>query len=164
MTDPCSFKKIIIGTSGLGNLTLFTSPVGERLCQRKPADYPIAGDRNATGGVSDKGNLNFPATFVWEPNALITATDKALADDYWYAYKQNSSRIFWLQDENERLRTTEASTHSRTLVPDSTITLGGRSSAFYVFNTYLTPETPDFAPYQGGDLWLFKGWKFIEVV
>lgn len=160
----CPTRKITLGTSGFPNLLLDKVPAGEKLCNREPADYPNAGERNATGGIADKGNLNFKSTYLWEPSALITSADRALLGRYIAAYKQDSSRIFWLQDENEYLDSTEASFHPRTLVPDSTITLSGATLGYYVFNTYLKLETPQFVTFQGGDLWLLKGLKFIEAV
>ena len=163
-TDPCSLRKITIGTSGLPNLTLSATPSGEKLGNREPADYPNAGGRNATGGISDKGNLNFASTYLWEPSALLTGAEKALLGRYLATYKQDSSRIFWLQDENEYLDSLEASFHPRTLVTDSAISLNGSTLGFYVFNTYLKIETPQFITFQGGDYWLLKGLKFIEAV
>jgi hypothetical protein len=160
----CPTRKITLGTSGLPNLMLDKVPVGERLCDRAPADYPNAGERNATGGISDKGNLNFGATYEFEPTALLTGAEKALLGRYIAAYKTTSSTIFWLQDENEYLDSTEASGRPRTLVPDSTVSLGGATLGYYVFNTYLKIETPQFITFQGGDLWLLKGLKFIEAV
>ncbi len=160
----CPTRKITLGTSGFPNLILDKTAAGERLCDREPADYPNAGERNATGGISDKGNLNYPSTYLWLPSSLINGAEKALLGRYLAAYKQDSSRIFWLQDENEYLDSTEAVGRTRTLVPDSTVSLGGATLGYYVFNTYLKIESPNFAIFQGGDLWLLKGLAFIEAV
>jgi len=160
----CPTRKITLGTSGFPNLVLDKVPSGDRLCNREPADYPNAGERNATGGISDRGNLNFGATYLWEPTALLNGAEKALIGRYLAAYKQDSSRIFWLQDENEYLDSTEAAGRPRTLVSGSSIALGGATLGYYVFNTYLKIEAPQFLTFQGGDLWLLKGLKFIEAV
>ena len=160
----CPTRKITIGLAGLPNLVLDKVPSGDRLCDRVPADYPQAGDRNARGGVADKGNLNFGATYEWEPTALLTSAERALLGRYLATYKVISSTIFVLQDENEHLDIVEASGRPRSLVPSSTITLSGATLGYYAFNTYLKIESPNFIAFQGGDLYLLKGLKFIEVV
>ena len=163
MPNLCQLRKITIGVSGLPNLVI-TEGSSSNWCVRSLENRKRNNERTSYGTPKILGNRNYRPTLRWLlEDAYVSAAQLSILENYIAIHQNAPSTIFTIQDEFDRMVNSMGAWHSKTLVPDSTVTESGLSSSFYSCNAYLDLTGDKYYESVGADTVAIKGWSFMEV-
>ena len=162
MPNLCLPRKITIGYGGL-NLVI-TGGSSSNWCVRSLENRKRNNERTAYGTPKSLGNKVYKPTLRWLlEDAYITQSQLPILEFYIATHQASPATIFTIQDEFDRILTTLGAWHNKTIVPDSTVTANGLSSAFYSCNAYLDLTADKYYESVGTDTVAVRGWNFMEV-
>lgn len=163
MPTLCPLRKITIGLSPLPNLVI-TEGSSSNWCVRSLENRKRNNERTAYGTPKSLGNKSYKPTFRWLiEDAYVSVSQLAILESYIAAHQTNPATIFTVQDEFDRMIAAFGAYHSKTIVPDSTVTADGISSSFYSCNAYLDLTGDKYYESVGADIVAIRGWSFMEV-
>jgi hypothetical protein len=157
----CEPTKITISIAGVPPI-VFSSGRNEYFCLRSRENRRRVDKRTPYGSIAVAAPAHQP-TFRWALDPVITS-DVLMQFERFYvsAFQTDPAIALTLQDEHEYLPTFEGGIHGRSLVPASTITLGGVSAGYYSFNALMDLKNDNYARRVGFDAWAIEGLTFVE--